>query len=106
MNYNSTWWLEYKKFIASPAWQVVRSRAFRYYGRVCYCCKTGYGHIQIHHLNYENYKSPSMQDIRPLCSTCHQDIKRVESKHNAKGLLALKIHMNQCKIRLAKQRRY
>ena len=97
--WNSTWAQEYKKFLKSAEWQRVRERVFRYYGKKCYCCKTGYGHIQVHHITYTNYKNPSLRDVVPLCRLCHAALKEDARKSGLKHHALLKWHMLHCKRR-------
>ena len=65
----------YRAYMKSEAWNRKRKEAFGHYGEGCRQC--GYSGcfsnpIQVHHVSYQTLYDEHMDDLLPLCLTCHQ----------------------------------
>ena len=70
----------YKIYMKSPAWANKRQKAFNYYGKKCYACKSRRGPLHIHHLTYVRFGNEAMRDLRPLCMPCHREVTALHWK--------------------------
>lgn len=69
-------WVDYDTYLRSPHWQDVRRR---YWGseephlaKECICGETE--NLQLHHMTYERVGRERLEDLTPLCPTCHNMI--------------------------------
>jgi len=63
--------LVYEPYIASPAWQARRASYFTEHSRSCDACASE-DEVELHHRTYERFTHELDDDLRALCSTCHQ----------------------------------
>ena len=64
--------MEYRLYMSSPQWYSKREEAFEKWGRVCACynCHETQG-LQMHHLTYVRFTHERVDDLRPMCKSCH-----------------------------------
>jgi 5-methylcytosine-specific restriction endonuclease McrA len=62
--------LDYREYIASPAWKCKRAEAIKHHGSKCNICG-GKSYLQVHHLTYERLGREKMTDLEVLCRFCH-----------------------------------
>lgn len=63
---------EYTDYLESKDWRRLKAAAFARYGRRCQCCSSKHK-LHGHHLIYRvPLKAGRVEDIMPLCETCHR----------------------------------
>lgn len=60
----------YDAYLRSEAWQAMRRRAFKFYGRRCARCPST-GKLHVHHKTYARFGSERLEDVEVLCEPCH-----------------------------------
>jgi len=74
--------IEYQDYISSFAWKEKRREVFNHYGQMCQACKLPSKILDVHHKSYKNFgKNEPMEDVVPLCRTCHEDIHYIHRKN-------------------------
>lgn len=68
---------EYHKYLQSDQWHATRRLAFAKHGTVCFCGKIA---IDMHHLTYERVGNERLDDLLPLCRTCHDSYHFIEDR--------------------------
>lgn len=70
--------MPYRKYLETYHWQLLRKAVFKYYGKRCFDCNMSYllKHLEAHHLTYKNRGHEKIEDLIPLCRSCHK------SRHN------------------------
>lgn len=67
----------YADYLKSPAWRDVRERYIASdLPQVCMCGATSW---ELHHTTYERVGRERLDDLIPLCRTCHADAHALES---------------------------
>jgi 5-methylcytosine-specific restriction endonuclease McrA len=65
------WRREYKEYINSPEWTVIRKAAYRRADGRCNRCKRR-GVLHAHHLTYVRFGGAELpEDLEVLCEKCH-----------------------------------
>ncbi len=76
---------EYKKYLKSAKWAMIRIDLFMLRGKKCEKCSSKHK-IQVHHKTYKNIFKEEPEDLIILCDYCHKSehgiIKRKKGKHN------------------------
>lgn len=70
---------EYKKYLLSGTWKLIREQAFEFYGRCCGLCGCT-NNLEIHHKTYVNIYFETMADLMVLCDHCHKNHHYRENK--------------------------
>lgn len=69
----SEWWARYSQYLKSPEWKKKRQRLYRdRKGRCEDCGKKLGSHYHAHHMTYSNVGNEDLEDLRLLCTSCHQ----------------------------------
>jgi hypothetical protein len=74
--------LEYRSYIQSNEWMLVKKRYLNSkLPKDCYCCGKKYGtyKIEFHHRTYKRLGCERLLDIVPVCRECHQGIHDMKS---------------------------
>ena len=61
---------EYKEYLNSEHWKLVRKQKYSKKNRCCICGETS--NLNIHHLTYKNIGSEDLGDLRVMCKRCHE----------------------------------
>ena len=64
--------LEYKTYLQSPEWRVVRKKQLRNQ-RDCQACGSK-EHLNIHHMTYHRLGFEKLKNLKTLCKTCHRQL--------------------------------
>lgn len=64
---------EYYEYLASEHWIRFREKIFAKRGPQCEECGTVKGRLDLHHLTYERRGRELPQDVKILCSACHEN---------------------------------
>ena len=56
-----------------PRWLATRDRAIKRYGKTCMVCGSD-KNIHVHHATYERLYNERTEDLRILCSSCHDHL--------------------------------
>lgn len=72
---------EYRAHLASPLWHHKREQAFKEHGAYCQRCYTKQA-LDVHHLTYKHLGAEHMDDLTPLCRSCHHELHRL---HDLRG---------------------
>lgn len=67
---------EYRAYIDSDAWLLMRERKFRQVGRRCQKCGYGPYPLQVHHQTYKRLGHEWLSDLQVLCIPCHEKVTR------------------------------
>lgn len=70
--------MEYKKYLRTEYWGLVRRVMHEIIGYKCEVCGTD-KYIAIHHFNYDNLGKETVNDLACLCEQCHIGIHNSES---------------------------
>lgn len=86
---------EYKEYINSSAWKKLRKAKLEEVGYICQMCKKSrYSvRLEVHHLDYKNFKRERLSDLQVVCSDCHvkaDDLRRVKVKQKWEGSALVK----------------
>jgi len=77
---------EYSNYLKSEAWRSFRNLYFSVYPKMCAVCHATQN-IQLHHRQYDNYKSRKFKDYTPLCKFHHDDLTKIwRSNKNYLGM--------------------
>lgn len=86
----------YNNYIRSNGWKQKREEFLSsdLYDGLCFCCRFKNKYIQIHHINYDNFKNENLTDLCAICLSCHLKVHKL----NRVGGLGLdKCHSILCK---------
>lgn len=73
-NYNSKWWVNYRKYLKSEHWKDFRKEQIKKANHHCQRCKKYSEHLDVHHLNYKHLGHERDKDVIVLCHACHQKV--------------------------------
>ena len=66
---------EKKQYLASPKWKALRKQRKRLANNACeYCGSTDSHKYNLHHITYTNLGEDTLDDVRYLCSDCHNQL--------------------------------
>ena len=66
--------LQYRKYLQSEEWQIVRRKRLQIDGYKCQMCGTG-KNLQVHHISYEHLEQEKeIDDLVTLCKECHKKV--------------------------------
>lgn len=67
---------DYRTYLKSEAWRAKRRLVLAYVSDTCITCNTTLTETSanIHHISYERVRNESLNDLIPLCKTCHKEI--------------------------------
>ena len=68
---------EYKEYLNSDLWKATRVMAFKKHGDICICGDIA---TEIHHLTYSRLGRERLDDLLPLCPSCHGNYHVIENK--------------------------
>jgi 5-methylcytosine-specific restriction endonuclease McrA len=69
----SDWWSRYRAYLKSPEWKAKRQRLYRDRKGRCEDCYKKLGkRFHAHHESYERVGDEDLDDLRLLCTKCHQ----------------------------------
>lgn len=71
--------IDYKSYLASPAWRARRLDVIRRCRGVCERCNR-WPVVNVHHLTYERVGSELPGDLLGVCIKCHQDFHEATSR--------------------------
>jgi len=78
---------EYQDYINSAEWKRLRTMKLEQVGYICEMCKRSKWSVrlEVHHLNYKNFRREKLEDLQVLCVECHPkgDKKRVEQREGS-----------------------
>lgn len=65
--------MPYKKYLETDHWELLRDAVFKYYGKKCFDCGISHWwkHMEAHHITYKNRGHEKIEDLIPLCRSCH-----------------------------------
>ncbi len=68
------WWIEYHRYLKSPAWRNFKFLIISERGAVCERCGASGSdkRVDLHHLGYSNLGHETREDVKLLCYRCHQ----------------------------------
>jgi len=71
--------IDYNNYIGGSAWKQKRKEflSSALYDGLCFCCRTKNKHLQIHHVNYDNFKNENLIDLCAVCLPCHLKIHKL-----------------------------
>lgn len=72
---------EYQMYLKSGKWRKKREEVFRKYGKECVLCGSQ-EHIIVHHRRYTHIGSEPMEDLIPLCGSCHNSYHKLARNRN------------------------
>lgn len=64
--------VDYREYLKSPWWKLVRRRAILAAGHRCRICRVS-ARLEVHHLTYERLGNERPEDVIALCGPCHAD---------------------------------
>ena len=74
---------EYQKYLSSNHWHNKRREVLDYYGKQCVLCGCkDENQLIIHHRRYDNLGHEPMEDLVPLCRSCHSRYHNQAIKDN------------------------
>jgi hypothetical protein len=77
--------MNYESYLKSKRWKNLRSRFRR--ERVWRCEVCGFDRdLQLHHKTYERLGSEELDDLTPLCQTCHSALHQLEREGQTTSL--------------------
>ena len=69
------WRIKYETYMSSPAWRATRSSFIEASGGSLKCASCGQkDDIALHHVSYDRLGSELLEDLIPMCPTCHQGV--------------------------------
>jgi len=63
--------INYKDYLLSNDWQIVRRIALAHFGNKCQLCGSTQN-LNVHHKNYDNIGNETLDDLTLLCKSCHE----------------------------------
>ena len=87
---------KYRDYLQSDAWKAKRRLVLEFLGHRCVKCGIHLTETtaNIHHLTYERVKNESLDDLIPLCKTCHKREHKKTSNFKPEIPLGLSEHIN------------
>jgi len=86
---------EYRNYLQSAEWKVVRQEAFRVRGRRCEACGVGWRKrgwftpkrwLTVHHVTYDRLGRELMSDVRVLCNRDHANAHQADQSGRFRDL--------------------
>ena len=68
--------MNYKQYLKSYHWRVVRKQALEYAEHKCQLCNTT-KKLNVHHNNYQNVWMEKPRDLIVLCNRCHKQFHKM-----------------------------
>ena len=68
---------KYSQYLLSPEWAGLKQLAYMKHGTKCICGRKA---TEIHHLTYKRIFNERLNDLIPLCGTCHGIYHELEEK--------------------------
>lgn len=65
--------IDYKAYLASPAWRARRLDVIRRSGGICERCHD-WPVVNVHHLSYERLGCELPDDLLGVCTKCHRNL--------------------------------
>lgn len=65
---------DYFGYLRSDQWAETRQEVLWRYGHACWCCHATPRSLDVHHLHYSRLGEEDVQDLRPLCRSCHDEV--------------------------------
>lgn len=75
---------EYRKYLDSAEWKLLRNSILKERGCVCEKCKVTNNrwNLHIHHMTYKRLFNELKADLLVLCATCHKEVHKMPRKNN------------------------
>lgn len=81
---------DYKEYLKSDHWKSLRSKAFGEWGNNCMFNPNHKGEIEMHHIEYREWYNCTVDDLVPLCQSCHEKVhKDIDLLNSLKKTLQL-----------------
>ena len=74
----SDFWSRYNKYLRSQEWADKKQEVFKHYGKKCSMCGSTQ-EICVHHKTYKRMGDENINDLVPLCYTCHARVHRFKN---------------------------
>lgn len=68
--------VSYSAYLRTKHWNMLREKYFTLNKNICCWCGS-VDYVQLHHLNYKNIGKESLDDLVPLCKSCHKELHKV-----------------------------
>ena len=75
--------LDYEVYLRSEAWALKRREVFDLQGKTCLACGRTKD-LHVHHVTYVRLGHESLDDLRVLCHSCHDELHKGYEEHKQK----------------------
>lgn len=92
---NKNGYLDYKKYLQSPEWKILRKKIIDYYKRCLFCLNSN--NLNVHHMFYSKdcLDGKSTKGMILICQDCHEQISKIAINKNMPDLIATIIFSNK-----------
>jgi 5-methylcytosine-specific restriction endonuclease McrA len=84
--WSKDWWVRYRKYLASPAWERRRMQILTRDNYVCGKCHHRRA-TEVHHLSYDRMGHERDSDLISVCPTCHDKFHPEKKLRRRRGRL-------------------